>query len=175
MPHFRLKHSGYTLVELMVALAAGAFLLSGVSLAYSAIKGTVLVGKELENAQEVIRYTSKVFTRSIKQTPVIPTVSADGLSITVTQSAGVVTCAGSVAVADVNETYQLDANNLMCALGGLPSERLLTGIESLNFSINNDLITIKVKPEHLPAQFGAAVTIELAASNVILERVYSGG
>jgi hypothetical protein len=62
----------------------------------------------------------------------------------------------------------------MCALGGLPAERLLTGIESLSFSINNDLITIKVKPEQLPAQFGGAVTIELAASNVILEKVYSG-
>ncbi|MDP2636271.1 MAG: PilW family protein [Pseudoalteromonas sp.] len=168
------KQRGYTLVELMVALAAGAFLLGGVSLAYSAIKGTVLVGKELENAQEVIRYTSKVFTRSIKQTPVTPIVSADGSSITITQPAGVVTCTGSVAAADVNEVYSLDGNNLMCALGALTPERLLTGLASLNFSINNELVTINVKPEQLPAQFGDSVAIELAASNVILEKVYSG-
>ena len=50
---------GFSLIELMVALAAGAFLLAGVSLSYAAIKGTIEVSKELENAQEVIRYTSK--------------------------------------------------------------------------------------------------------------------
>ncbi|MCQ8878940.1 prepilin-type N-terminal cleavage/methylation domain-containing protein [Pseudoalteromonas shioyasakiensis] len=165
---------GYTLVELMVALAAGAFLLGGVSLAYSAIKGTILVGKELERAQEVIRYTSKVFTRSIKQTPTSPIVSADGLTITISQPAGVITCNGTVTAVDVNEVYSLDSNNLTCTQGALAAERLLTGVESLSFSINNEVVTINVKPEQLPNQFGNAIRIDIAASNVILEKSYSG-
>lgn len=165
---------GYTLVELMVALAAGAFLLGGVSLAYSAIKGTVLVGKELESAQEIIRYTSKVFARSIKQTPSSPIVSANGATITIRQPAGVITCNGTVAAVDVDEVYSLDSNNLTCTLGALAAERLLTGVETLSFSINNDVVTINVKPEQLPSQFGNAITIDIAASNVILEKAYNG-
>ena len=81
-----IKHTkGFSLVELMVALAAGAFLLAGISLSYSAIKGTIQVSKELENAQEVLRYTSKVFNRSIKQTQITPVISADKSMITITQ------------------------------------------------------------------------------------------
>ncbi|MEM5552486.1 prepilin-type N-terminal cleavage/methylation domain-containing protein [Pseudoalteromonas neustonica] len=165
---------GYTLVELMVALAAGSFLLAGVSLSYSAIKGTIMVSKELENAQEVIRYTSKVFTRSIKQTPTLPIVAADGLSISIGQPAGVITCNGSVAVAPTTEIYTLTGNNLMCTLGAAAPERLLTGVERLNFSINNNIVKINVAPENLPSQFGNAISIDVAVSNVILTNAFGG-
>ena len=175
------RSQGYTLVELMVALAAGAFLLAGVSLSYSAIKGTILVGKELENAQEVIRYTSKVFTRSIKQTPSAPTVAADGStitidgsSITIYQPAGVITCNGSVSTAAVSELYSLVDNNLQCALDAAPAERLLTGVKQLSFAIDNNLVTINVGPENLPAQFGNTITIDIAVSNVILNNAFGG-
>lgn len=168
------RSQGYTLVELMVALAAGAFLLAGVSLSYSAIKGTILVGKELENAQEVIRYTSKVFTRSIKQTPTLPVVAADGSTITIEQPAGVITCNGSVSAAAVSELYSLVDNNFQCALGAAPAERLLTGVSQLNFAIDNNLVTIKVGPENLPAQFGNTITIDIAVSNVILNNAFGG-
>lgn len=174
MTHKVLKSRGYTLVELMVALAAGAFLLSGVSLAYSAIKGTILVAKELENAQEIIRYSSMVFTRSIKQTPTTPIVSADGLTITIAQPAGVITCNGGIAANDTNEVYSLAANNLTCAVGAGVAERLLTGVEGLDFSVSNDVVTINIKPESLPTQFGGAIAIDIAASNVILEKAYNG-
>lgn len=168
------RSQGYTLVELMVALAAGAFLLAGVSLSYSAIKGTILVGKELENAQEVIRYTSKVFTRSIKQTPRLPEVAADGSSITIYQPAGVITCNGSVSTAAVSELYSLVDNNLQCALDAAPAERLLTGVKQLSFAIDNNLVTINVGPENLPAQFGNTITIDIAVSNVILNNAFGG-
>ncbi|BDF96472.1 MULTISPECIES: prepilin-type N-terminal cleavage/methylation domain-containing protein [Pseudoalteromonas] len=165
---------GYTLVELMVALAAGAFLLAGVSLSYSAIKGTILVGKELENAQEVIRYTSKVFTRSIKQTPKLPEIAADGSTITIYQPAGVITCDGSVSAADVTEVYSLAGNSLMCALDAAPAQRLLTGITQLSFSLNNNVVTINVGPENLPSQFGGAIIVDIAVSNVILNNAFGG-
>lgn len=168
----RFNIQGYTLIELMVALAAGAFLLAGVSMSYSAIKSTTLVSKELENAQEVIRYTSSVFTRSLKQTPELPTLSEDKLSITIKQPAGVVNCIGEVTSSAVNERYYLDTNNLMCALGDKPAQRLLTGIEGLNFSINNYLVSIEVKPQHLPEQFAAGLVIDVAVSNVILSNAF---
>ncbi|WP_231613077.1 PilW family protein [Pseudoalteromonas sp. SWXJZ94C] len=66
MKHLINKHSGFTLIELMVALAAGMFLLSGVSLAYSSINSSTSTAKDLENALDVIRFSSKIFTRSLK-------------------------------------------------------------------------------------------------------------
>lgn len=168
----RLKTNGYTLVELMVALAAGSFLLAGVSLSYSAIKSTISVSKELENAQEVIRYSSKVFTRSIKQTIELPTVAADGLSISIVQPKGVLTCTGEVSTTQITEVYSTNDNNMQCALGGAAPERLLTGVQSLTFSINNDVITINVRPENLPAQFGNGMEIDVAVSNVILNQSF---
>ncbi|NMM41412.1 PilW family protein [Pseudoalteromonas arctica] len=165
---------GYTLVELMVALAAGSFLLAGVSLSYSAIKGTILVSKELENAQEVIRYSSKVFIRSIKQTLTLPVVSADGSTITIEQPAGVITCNGSVSTVDINEVYSLEGNNLMCTLGAAPAERLLMGVSQLSFSTDNNIVTINVGPENLPAQFGDTIAIDIAVSNVILSNAFGG-
>ena len=47
MKHLINKHSGFTLIELMVALAAGMFLLGGVSLAYSSINSSTSTAKDL--------------------------------------------------------------------------------------------------------------------------------
>ena len=148
--NMRFNIQGYTLVELMVALAAGAFLLAGVSMSYSAIKSTILVSKELENAQEVIRYTSKVFTRSLKQTPELPTLSEDKLRITIKQPAGVISCTGELTTNEINEIYYLDDNNLICALGNNSPQRLLTGVKGLNFSINNNLVSINASFPEFP-------------------------
>jgi len=65
-------------------------LLAGVSLSYSAIKSGIQVSKELENAQEVLRYSNTVLTRSTKQSFDLPVVSADGMTITYTMPAGVI-------------------------------------------------------------------------------------
>lgn len=169
------RAQGFTLVELMVALAAGAFLLAGVSLSYSAIKSTVEVSKELENAQEVIRYTSKVFNRSIKQTQLAPIISADKSTITITQPSGVIACDGSATTAQVIEVYSLNGSNLMCSLDGAAAERLLTGIETLSFDIAGELVTVTVKPNDLPAQFGNGINIDIALTNIILVKAYGAG
>lgn len=126
---------GFTLVELMVALAAGAFLLAGVSLSYSAIKST----------------------------------------ITITQPSGVIACDGSATTAQVVEVYSLNGSNLMCSLDGAASERLLTGIETLSFSIAGELVTVSVKPNDLPAQFGNGINIDIALTNSILVKAYGAG
>ncbi|MBU77779.1 prepilin-type N-terminal cleavage/methylation domain-containing protein [Pseudoalteromonas sp. MEBiC 03607] len=166
------RGKGFSLVELMVALAAGAFLLAGVSLSYSAIKSTIAVSKELENAQEVIRFTSKVFTRSIKQTQLTPIVSADNSTITITQPSGVIACDGSITTSQVTEIYRLNGNDLLCSLNGAVAERLLTGIEALSFSLSGDLVTISVKPRDLPTQFGQGINIDIALTNAILLKAY---
>lgn len=75
---------GFTLVELLVALAVSSFLMAGISLVYSALSESVDTSKELENAQEVLRYSSEVFTRSLKQTKSMPLIP-DASTIVVVQ------------------------------------------------------------------------------------------
>jgi len=72
----------------------------------------------------------------------------------------------------VVERYYLQNNNLMCAKDADTPERLLTGVETLSFSINNNVVTVNIKPEGLPRQFNNAVEMNIAVSSVILSGVF---
>ena len=74
----------------------------------------------------------------------------------------------------MTEVYSLDNSSLMCSLNGATAERLLTGLESVSFSLSGELVTIVVKPQKLPAQFGAGINIDVALTNTILVNAYGG-
>jgi len=165
------KQKGYTLVELMIALLAGCILIMGISLAYSSIKSLILSSKNIENAQEVLRFTAQTFTRSLKQTPGGIVVLAN--QITVPQSLNSIACNGTRPVANYNETYSLNGNKLQCDIGN-GAEPILTGVENIAFALNNRLISITVTPQAQqgePSDIGAArsMTINVALTRVILE------
>ena len=162
---------GYSLVELMIALLVGCILIMGVSLAYSSIKGLILSSKNLENAQEVLRFTSDTFTRSLKQTQGGVVIAAN--QITIPQTANSVACNGTRPIADYNEIYSLNGNNLQCDIGD-GAQTILTGVENIAFTLNNRLASITVTPQAQqgePDGIGAAraMTINIALTRVILE------
>lgn len=167
------QQSGYTLLEMLIAMTVGLFLLAGVAMSYSAIKSTVRMTQELSDAQEVIRYTSQVFTRSAKQTISEPTVSADGLTIQFEQFANVLSCQGTTPTADYTETYTLSNGFLTCDIGN-GAARLLKGIDSINFTFNNFLVVIVVKPLDIPSHFGAGLQIDIATTQLILIKAFEG-
>lgn len=167
------QQSGYTLLEMLVAMTVGLFLLAGVAMSYSAIKSTVRMTQELSDAQEVIRYTSQVFTRSAKQTISEPTVSADGLTIQFEQFANVLSCQGTTPTADYTETYTLSNGFLTCDIGN-GAARLIKGIDSINFTFNNFLVVIVVKPLDIPSHFGAGLQIDIATTQLILIKAFEG-
>ena len=160
---------------MLVAMAAGLFLLAGVSMSYVAIKSTVLQTQELAHAQEVIRYTSRVFTRSTKQAIAPPTVSADALTVTFSQAPNVLSCLGTVPAAAYTEIYTLSNGFITCDIGnGLGAVNLLRGVSELRFSQNGFLLSVTVKPNNMPNHFGNGLTIDIAASRLILEQAYGG-
>lgn len=166
---FSKRQSGYTLLEMLVAMAAGLFLLAGVAMSYSAIKNTVRTTQELSDAQEVIRYTSQVFTRSTKQTKALPVISADTLTIQFEQYANVLSCQGTTPAADYIETYTLTNGFLTCDIGdGGGAVQLLKGVEALSFGFNNYLVSVLVKPNHMPSHFGTGLQIDIATTQLIL-------
>jgi len=165
------KQKGYTLVELMIALLVGCILIMGVSLAYSSIKSLILSSKNIENAQEVLRFTAQTFTRSLKQTSGGIIVAAN--QITIPQDSNSIACNGSRPIANYNEIYSLNGNNLECDIGN-GAEPILAGVQDISFAQNNKLVSITVTPQAQqgePDGVGAArpMTINVALTRVILE------
>ncbi|BBN82975.1 hypothetical protein PA25_29600 [Pseudoalteromonas sp. A25] len=167
---------GFSLIELMVALTVGSFLLAGIAMSYSAIKNTVLTTRQLANAQEVIRYTNQILSRSIKQTYESPVITGNGVSLEVKQNANSPSCQGSVPTIEYKEVYTLSNNYLTCdilnnvtgeSLGAL---NLLRGVEALQFSSSRSgrLIDVTVTPVNVPTQFANGIVISLAATRVIM-------
>jgi len=173
------KNSGFTLVEIMIALAISLFVLMGITATYSSINWTIQASKELENAQEVIRYSSHVFTRSLKQTigPVNVTVAQQ---LTVPQPANVIPCTGGAApVIPYIETYTFNAVTevLSCRVDGGADIALLRGITTISYTLNaaQNVMTIIVQPLDLPQNFAGGVQgvqgvqIDIALTNLILQ------
>tara|TARA_B110000014_G_C20105512_1_gene581218 strand:- start:501 stop:1127 length:627 start_codon:yes stop_codon:yes gene_type:complete len=166
---------GFTLIELMVAMALGAFIILGVIGTYSSISASSQVTKELENAQEVIRYSSQVFTRSLKQTTVPLTFANGNQTITVTQKANSRSCLGTLINVDYNETFTFSKPNLSCQISNLAGVEiaantiLLTGIADFQSALVGNLFTLSVTPTALPLNFGTnGVRIDIALTTKIM-------
>lgn len=170
-----IRPQGYTLLEMMVALAAGMFLLAGVSMSYSAIKSTITVTQELSHAQEVVRYSSQIFTRSIKQTNQFPRIENRQSELHIRQDGNVLSCQGTVPASTYTEVFTLINGYLVCSvsLDGSPQEtpvNLLRGVQALTFAITDGgyLIKVTITPDDIPAQFLDGIEIDIAASRMIM-------
>ncbi len=161
---------GFTLLELLIALSIGLFMLGGIAVAYSTIRSTIAINQELAQAQEVIRYTSQLMTRSIKQTASTPQVIQNGEALEVNQVANTPACDGSVPVVNYTETFSLLDGYLLCDVSSdnLPAQRLLRGVNGLSFSVDGLITSITVTPVGVPAQYAAGIQIDVAASQQVL-------
>ncbi len=172
------KMKGFTLVELMIALAISSFLLLGVVATYSSIHGTVKASKELENSQEVLRYTAHVFSRSLKQTKSFATVSAPLANVlTVTLPVDAINCFGKPMTVSGDEVYTFTAPKLSCKVNdGTPTgevtKDLLTGIDTMEFSGGGtNMISINVEPKKLDQNLkftDGKIKIDIALSSKII-------
>jgi prepilin-type N-terminal cleavage/methylation domain-containing protein len=167
---------GFTLVELMVSLVLSSFVLLGITSTYSSIHGSIQTSKDLENAQEVIRFSSQVFTRSLKQTQFAPDTTV-AQQLTVQQPENVTPCTGVVApIAAYTEVYTFNAatNVLSCRINAGANANidvaLLTGIANITYQLNaaSNLATIIVEPTVLPQNFIGGISIDVALTNLIL-------
>ena len=168
---------GFTLVELMVAMAVGTFLMLGIIGTYSSISASSQASKELENAQEVIRYSANVFNRSLKQTNEPLTLSNGNQTIAVTQQANTRSCLGNVIDEDYVEIFTFIEPELSCQITNINGDELvantllLTGIADFQSGLNGDgdLFTLNVTPTVLPQNFGNnGVRIDIALTTKIM-------
>jgi len=171
------QSKGFTLVELMVAMAIGMFLILGIIGTYSSISASSQASKELENAQEVIRYSSNVFSRSLKQTTEPLTLTNRNQTIVVTQQANTRSCLGSIIAVDYVETFTFTQPELSCQITDVNGNELaadtllLTGIANFQSGLNvdGDLFTLNITPTVLPRNFGNnGVRIDIALTTKIM-------
>lgn len=161
--------SGFSLVELMVAMVVSTTLIAGTGLAYSGISNSINLSKTIENSQEVLRYTTDVFSRSLKQTLVSPVSTAPDNIRVIQDKVGSVACDGTVPVAaPYTESYRFEAPNLFCDAGS-GEVVILQGITNMSILINGDLVQITVIPNEFPiASLPNGVRIDIALSSKIL-------
>ncbi|WP_100914043.1 prepilin-type N-terminal cleavage/methylation domain-containing protein [Pseudoalteromonas spongiae] len=162
--------NGFTLVELMVALAVSSFLMAGISYVYIAISQSVDTSKELENAQEVLRYSSEVFTRSLKQTKTIPTTPNANTIVVEQATSGATACNSTKPAVPFIETFTLIDSQLRCQVNAADEQVLLTGLQDISYRINGNLVEITLVPENLYVDMLAnGFRIDIALSGKILE------
>lgn len=175
----RIKNRGFSLVELLVALAIGSFLLMGVVTAYVGIKGLVRDSEDLQESQEVIRFAMQVFSRSIKNASSAPLINAGVLTVTHSFSAGqapIVTCQGRTVSVAVTETFSFVAPDILCDDGlGNGAIPVITNVSALSFNVLdvngngiNDTVVVEIDTPGMPDNYPDGIEIRYAMHALIL-------
>ena len=176
MPFKNKKYVGFTLVELLVGMAVSMILIMGSIMGYSSIKGVIQSSKNIENAQEVLRFSTETFTRSLKQAKHV-TISHIG-QIETKQAANTVACDGSRPTAPYTETFSRNGMHLQCNISG-HLQTIMTGLHDIAFVRTENLVSITVTPlaqDGEVAGVGAAapVQIDIALTGIILTKATGG-
>ncbi|MGF1689188.1 prepilin-type N-terminal cleavage/methylation domain-containing protein [Photobacterium japonica] len=176
MPFKMKRNSGFTLVELLIGMSVSMILLMGVIMGYASIKGVIQSSKNIENAQEVLRFSTQTFTRSLKQARHVIIHHPGHLETK--QAANTVACDGSRPTAAYTETYSHSGVHLQCDIGG-HLQTILTGLQDIAFERTNNLVSITVTPQAQhgeSAGIGAAspVKIDIALTGIILAKATGG-
>jgi Tfp pilus assembly protein PilW len=169
MKYINDKQHGFTLIELMVALTASMFLLGGVSLAYSSINSSTNTAKDLENALEVIHFSSTVFTRSLKQTTTAPVYQNE--EFIVQQSAATQACTGAVMNAAYTERYSHEGDALFCDVGD-GKIKILKGVNAIDYVIDDRMVSVLLEPSNLPTQFNNQLVIDISLSQIVMNEAF---
>ena len=164
------------MIELLVGMSISTILIMGMIMSYISIKGVIQSSKNLENAQEVLRFSTHTFTRSLKQAEQV-TIAHSG-QLVIKQAANTVACDGSRPTVDYTEKYSRNGMSLQCDTGGAP-QTILIGLEDIVFERRNNLVTVTVTPQAQngeSAGIGAAapVQIDIALTGIILIKATGG-
>ena len=174
MNNYNTRQSGFSLIELLIAMTLSLVLILGISSVFISLKGTAKDSMQLDKTQEVLRFTNSVFRQAIhRANSVTPGTysSSDGtshpkldLTFDLKTDETYTDCLGeSHTASTVKETYRLNNNNkqLECAEykdaevldsngqvdeSKKPFESIGTGIDKLEF-LGNKLLTVKVTAE----------------------------
>lgn len=136
------KPSGLSLVELLVALAIGLFLIAGVGTVFVSNQTSTKTKQELDHIQENFRFGANTLQRVLRQASEIDAAS-NATTLIVTLPEGAHNCMGTT-VAAGGQTNQFSRNGttLECEIilndGTTSTQVLFSGLSGLSFAYGTD-------------------------------------
>lgn len=160
-----LRQSGFSLIELMIAMVLGLVIVMGTASFYSTLRGTILEANRLERAQESLRTVAQIMGRSLHQGEAV-TVTPQRLTVTYgsIQAGDVVLgCLGRSRANGDSDTFTFENNNVFCSDGAGAAQVIATNIASLSMSTNGSYgVNITMTPMDMPSGLAGGVTLRFA-------------
>jgi prepilin-type N-terminal cleavage/methylation domain-containing protein len=168
------RQAGFTMIELMIAMLMSLVLVFACTTLYSSLKSSILLAQDLSNAQESLRGSYYLMSRSIRQAETFDIVSGALVTSYSEPPTGsnVYSCLGnSVSVAGSTDSYRSDGSDLYCDDGS--GEQLVAlGVTEVNFATitgtNDDGLKVTMKVEGMLASYSDGISFTLALRQKIL-------
>ena len=109
---------GFSLVELMIAMVIGLILLAGVATVFISTQQTSQTKRDLENAQEALRYVHQSISRTVRVGIIDDASDGQTLVITLDRSPATPDCLGGTNEDEVEVEYSLNGDLLECLVEG---------------------------------------------------------
>ncbi len=151
------RQSGFTLVELMIAMLISLTLVFACTTLYSSLKNSIATAQGLATAQESLRSAFHLLSRSVRQAQSFDIVSGALVTSYGTPPSGsqIYSCLGN-SVSGSTDTYSTDGDGLYCD-DGSGAQLVALGVTDLQFSTitgtNDDGLKVTMQIEGMPASY----------------------
>ena len=112
------RYQGFSLIELMIAMVIGLILLAGVATVFISTQQTSQTKRDLENAQEALRYVHQSISRIVRVGSIEDSSDSGTLVIRLNRSPATPDCLGETDEDEVDVEYTLNGNRLECSVDG---------------------------------------------------------
>ena len=173
---YKLRQGGFTLVELMIAMLISLTLVFACTALYSSLKDSIQIAQGLATAQESLRSSFYLMSRTVRQAQsmAIPTSSSLTTSYgSPPASSAVYTCLGNeVAAAGDTDTFSLGVDGLYCN-DGSGAQLIALDVTELQFEeisgASGTKVTIKI--DGMPSSYDEGFTFTLALRQKVLSEL----
>ena len=112
------RSHGFSLIELMISMVIGLILLAGVTTVFISAQQTSQTKRDLENAQEALRYAHQSISRIVRVGSIDDVSDSDTLIIRLNRNLATPDCLGETDEDEVEVEYSLNGLLLECLVEG---------------------------------------------------------
>lgn len=171
----KVRQTGFTLIELLVAMLISLVLIFACTSLYSSLKSSITLAQGLATAQESLRGSFYLMSRSVRQAEKYDITGTSGAVLTTTYaptSNTVYSCLGhTVSSAGGTDTFSLVGGDLSCD-DGIANELIALGVSSIYFEnitgTNGDGVKVTIKIEGMPDSYASGLSFALALRQKVL-------
>lgn len=168
----KVRQAGFTLIELMIAMLISLTLVFACTTLYSSLKDSILLAQDLATAQESLRSSFYLMSRSVRQAEDFKVSGATLTTIYGASPSGsnIYSCLGN-SVSGSSDTYSSDGNDLYCD-DGSGAQLIALGVTSMTFGTvtgtNADGIEVTLNIDGMPSSYNDGINFRLALRQKIL-------